>query len=87
MIEVNDEYESGEDDNFGLSERKYGPKKSQQKTRFVRELASRALSLRAREISQSSDCFQEVHLLLDLGPAAEEARETARALAGVLVHG
>ena len=37
MIEVNDEYESGEDDNFGLSERKYGPKKSQQKTRFVRE--------------------------------------------------
>ena len=87
MIEVNDEYESGEDDNFGLSERKYGPKKSQQKTRFVRELASRALSLRAREISQSSNCFQEVHLLLDLGPAAEEARETARALAGVLVLG
>ena len=49
-------YESGEDE-FGQSARKR--KMSQQNPFCNAELASRALSLRAREMSQSQNCFQE----------------------------
>ena len=88
MIEVNDEITRAETPFFWARRAKIA---KFAKNPFCNKLLygtrePRALSPRPRNVAVAK-LFPRRHLLLDLGPAAEEARETARALAGVLVHG
>ena len=85
-FEVNDEvYESGRDDKFGLSRAAEFAKNPFCTRNFSidTKLASRALSLRAKRNFAVAKLLV-LHLLR--GPAAEEAREAARALAGVVLR-